>query len=217
MSIFASAVHYLPLIVLGILPVMNPLSTIPLFLSLTDGMTDEQKTRQVRMACVYSVLILVAFLLLGNGIISLFGISLDGIRVAGGLIILFLSFRMLFPPSAPSNDDTQDAKASSDFSFSPLAMPSMAGPGTIAVVMGYASHIPAGHTLLGYIVISLAILIVVFIAYLALIFSTSIAARLGKSGIDAISKIMGFLLACIAVQFIASGVHDFVIDLAKKI
>ncbi|WP_397475550.1 MarC family NAAT transporter [Pusillimonas sp.] len=211
---------YTPLVFLGILPIMNPLSTVPLFLTLTKGMAEEQKRRQARMACFYAFLILTAFLWLGNGIINLFGISLAGIRVAGGLIILMLSFRMLFPAdnAAATQESASDIKrATLDFSFSPLAMPSISGPGTIAVVMGYGTQIPAGHMVLGHVVVMLGAAIAVMVAYAALSFSSVISRYLGEQGIQAISKIMGFLLACVAVQFIASGVHDFVIDLAKKI
>ncbi len=212
--------HYIPIIVIGILPIMNPLACVPLFMSLTRGMTKDEKKKQAKMACLYAFCILVAFLFLGNGIIALFGISLEGIRVAGGLIILMLSFKMLFPDEseAPSEETAARMKeAGLDFSFSPLAMPNISGPGTIAVVMGYGSQIPPGYAVSGHIVVVIGIAVSVVVAYMALSFSTSVEKLLKGHGIQAVSKIMGFLLACVAVQFIASGIHDFVIDLAAKV
>ncbi|MFK4825812.1 MarC family NAAT transporter [Paenochrobactrum sp. BZR 588] len=213
-------VHYIPLIVLGILPIMNPVSTVPLFLALTGGMTEEHKLRQARMACFYAFLILSVFLCLGNVIISFFGISLAGIRVAGGLIILMLSFRMLFPadmtPVTKSGVDSVK-EATVDFSFSPLAMPSISGPGTIAVVMGYGSQIPDEHSIAGHAIVIMGIAIAILFAYMTLLFSGVIAKFLGEHGIQAVSKIMGFLLACVSVQFLASGIHEFIINLGTTI
>ncbi len=210
--------EYVPAIVFGLLPIMNPLSTIPLFLGLTANMTRPDAHRQARRACLYAFFILVAFLLLGNGIIALFGISMPGIRVAGGLIILVLSFRMLFfgesETTALNLQPGEVQAANLDFSFSPLAMPSLAGPGSIAVVMSYGSQIPPEHEVVGHIVVVVGIALTTAISYVALLWSTWFAKFFGRHGLLAITKIMGFLLACIAVQFIASGVREFIVSLA---
>ncbi|MFD1705019.1 MarC family NAAT transporter [Methylopila henanensis] len=217
MEFISNAIKYVPVITLGLLPIMNPLSTVPLFLTLTRRMAPHWRARQARLACLYAFLILAAFLFLGNGIIALFGISLPGIRVAGGLIIMVLAFRMLF--SGQGQEEPVDAgeaeeikQAELDFSFSPLAMPSLAGPGSIAVVMSYGSQIPEGHSVDGHIIVLIGVGLTVAIAYLALVFSNWIARFLGEHGIQAITKIMGFLLTCVAVQFIASGVREFVVS-----
>lgn len=218
MNIFLMGLGYIPAVVLGLLPIMNPLSTIPLYLGLTANMTRPDAHRQARHACLYTFLILVTFLFLGNGIIVLFGISMPGIRVAGGLIILVLSFRMLFfgesETTALNLQPGEVQAANVDFSFSPLAMPSLAGPGSIAVVISYSSKIPLEHEVGGYIVVVTGIAITVAISYVALLWSTWFAKFFGRHGLLAITKIMGFLLACIGVQFIASGVQEFITSLA---
>lgn len=211
-----TAAKYIPLVAIGLLPVMNPLSTVPLFVSLTRQMSAERKRKQALRACLYAFAILVAFLFLGHGIIALFGISLAGIRVAGGLIILVLAFRMLFAgegeagsvDSAPS----EIKRAEIDFSFSPLAMPSLAGPGSIAVVMSYGSQIPAEHFVLGYAIVLVGIFICAMVGYAALASANWLAKLLGEHGIQAVTKIMGFLLTCVAVQFIASGIREFIVS-----
>ncbi len=198
------------------LPIMNPLTTIPLYMSLTNRMSAENKIKQAAKACIYAFSILATFLLLGKGIISLFGISMPSIRVAGGIIILILALRMIFSGSNPSSEVDSSAadikKADMDYSFSPLAMPSLASPGSIAMVMGLGSQIPAGQMIMGHIHILIGIAIVASIAYITLAASKWIEKLLGKHGTQAISKIMGVLLTCIAVQFLASGIRDFYID-----
>lgn len=213
------AVKYTLLVLMGLLPIMNPLTTIPLFMSLTNRMSEEAKRRQAAKTCIYAFAILTTFMLLGNGIIVLFGISMAGIRVAGGIIIMILALRMIFTGHDTSREvesnPAEIKQAEVDYSFSPLAMPSMAGPGSIAVVMGYGSQIPAGQQIVGHIVVITGIAITVAIAYLALSSSKWIEKALGEHGMVAISKIMGFLLTCIAVQFIASGVRDFYVEFSS--
>lgn len=212
---------FFPLVVMGLLPIMNPLTTIPLYLSLTKHMTEARKREQARKTAMFAFLILVSFLLLGNGIIETFSISLAGIRVAGGIIILIIALNMIFSGADSSKGveaDTQDIKSAElDYSFSPLAMPSLAGPGSIAVVMGFASQIPSGKTALGYFVVISGILFCAILAFVVLLFSNKLAKLLGDHGMQAITKIMGFLLTCIAVQFLASGVQEFILNFSKMV
>ena len=207
------ALKYTSAVVLGLLPIINPLSTVPIFLALTSNMPADVRQQQARKACIYAFAILIAFLYASNAIIALFGISLAGIRVAGGLIILVLSFRMLFSGEDDASrvaDDVEEVRrAHVDISFTPLAMPAISGPGSIAVIISYASQIPDDQQVAGYLVITLATLITVAITYVVLFFSGRIARFLGEQGIHALTKIMGFLIACIAIQFIASGIKEF--------
>lgn len=202
------------LVVMGLLPIMNPLSAAPLFLALTRNTPPAFKHQQALKAAVYAFAILVTFLLLGNAIIALFGISMAGIRIAGGLIVLVLSFRMLFSGNAEADTVKGGPAAMNsaevDVSFSPLAMPILAGPGSIAVVMGYGTQIPQGHQTVGYLVVLAGVFITCALAWAVLLGANWVARYLGDHGIQAVTKIMGFLLACIAVQFIASGVREFV-------
>lgn len=216
MEIFLEALKHVLLVTIGLLPIMNPLSTVPLFLSLTNRGSPEYKRQQALRASLYAFLLLATFLFLGNGIIALFGISLPGIRVAGGLIILVLAFRMLFSGEGEAasieSGPAEIKRAEIDFSFSPLAMPSLAGPGSIAVVMGYGSQIPQQHLVIGYVIVVIGILITAMIAFAALASANWISKFMGEHGIQTVTKIMGFLLACVGVQFIASGVREFVVS-----
>jgi len=219
MDLTTDLVKYVSIVVIGLLPIMNPLTTIPLYMSLTKRMSAENKRAQARKTSIYAFLILTVFMLLGNGIIKLFGISLPGIRVAGGIIIMILALRMIFSGEDTSSEVDADPsdikKADLDYSFSPLAMPSLAGPGSIAVVMGFSSQIPSDHNIFGHIVIAIGVAIMSIIAYIGLLSSNWIEKFLGDHGMQAVTKIMGFLLTCLAVQFLASGISQFVVDFSK--
>jgi len=206
---------YVFVVVMGLLPIMNPLSTLPLFLGLTRRMGDAERNAQALRTCLYAFGILTVFLLFGNAIIAFFSISLAGIRVAGGIIILIIALRMLLSGEGESAEIESKPPetikpAKLDYSFSPLAMPSLSGPGSIAVVMAYGSEIPGDHRWLGYAVVLTGVAITTLIAYIALRGAGWLSRFLGEHGIQAVTKIMGFLLTCVAVQFIASGIHGFI-------
>jgi multiple antibiotic resistance protein len=190
---------------------MNPLSTAPLFLSLTARFEKKRRDRDALMACIYAFAILVLFLLLGTAIIDFFGISVPGIRIAGGLIISVLGFRMLFPTFTPAAAQGT-SQPELEIAFTPLAMPSLAGPGSISVVVTAASQIESNHPenySVIYVGVVLGITVTLFIAWLILRAAASMARILGPSGIDALTRIFGFLLVSIGVQFLLTGISDF--------
>ncbi len=153
------------------------------------------------------------FLLLGSTIIDFFGISIPGIRVAGGLIISTIGFRMLYPPpqaagSAAAQTDQQEP----DIAFTPIAMPSLAGPGSIAVVLSAAAHIKSirpndwGSI---YIAVIAGMVVTLVFSYAVLRMASSMVKFMGPGGIDAMTRIFGFLLICIGMQFLLTGISDF--------
>ena len=116
-----------------LVPIINPVSTAVLLLGISSHLSKEERNRQITRACIYMTTILVTFLLLGHLVMVAFGISIPGIRIAGGLVIGFLGFRMLFPGEGQiTGEGKQEAQEKPDISFSPLAMPSLSGPGAIA-------------------------------------------------------------------------------------
>jgi multiple antibiotic resistance protein len=162
------------------------------------------------MACVYAFFILATFLLLGRAIVEFFNISVPGIRVAGGLIISTVGFRMLFPAPPPARSAA--AEIEDDVAFTPIAMPSLAGPGSIAVVLGAAAQIQSirptdWHVI--YIAVVIGMLITLVIAFVVLRAASQMVRFLGPGGIDAMTRIFGFLLICIGMQFLLTGISDF--------
>lgn len=209
-SIFSEAVA---LTIAALFPIMNPFSTAPLFLSLTAKMEPARRNRQALMACIYAFAILVLFLLLGAAIIDFFGISVPGIQVAGGLIVSVIGLRMLFPAPAANGMNTPRLQpAEEEIAFTPLAMPSLAGPGSISVVVTAASQIRAHHAdhyFEVYTGVIAGMIITVVTAWIVLRTATSLGRVLGPSGIDAMTRVFGFLLVCIGMQFLLTGISDF--------
>lgn len=195
-----------------LLPIINPVSTAVLFLSISSHLSNEERNHQIILACIYMTVILVAFLLAGHFIMIIFGISLPGIGIAGGMIIGFLGFRMLFPGKEDiTQEGKQEALQKSNISFSPLAMPSLSGPGAIATVITMSSSIDGRHgydKVFAFTGVILAIVITAIITWLVLRSAGFMRRILGVNGVDSLSRIMGFLLVCIGIQFVITAIMD---------
>ncbi len=199
-----------------LLPIINPISTAILLLSISEHLTTKELNRQIVFACIYMTGILIVFLLAGHFIMIFFGISIPGIRIAGGMVIGVLGFRMLFSQKEIHTQEIKkEAIQKNDISFSPLAMPSLAGPGAIATVITISSSIDGRHgydKFFAFTGVILAIIITAIVSWLVLRSSGFISRVLGINGVDSLSRIMGFLLICIGVQFAILGVQDLISD-----
>ncbi|BAC24543.1 ydeB [Wigglesworthia glossinidia endosymbiont of Glossina brevipalpis] len=205
-----------------LLPLVNPLTTVALFLSLSKNMTSDERNQQARMASIYVFSIMMVTFYAGTVVMSTFGISIPGLRIAGGLIVSFIGFRMLFSISSEEEPNFKKGQIIKNFknktaniAFIPLAMPSTAGPGTIAMIISWVStvnedvYFSSWITDLAPILVFLTISIIVWIALRS---SSAIMHVIGSSGIEAISRLMGFLLVCMGVQFVINGVIEVISD-----
>ncbi|MGQ0383757.1 MAG: MarC family NAAT transporter [Gammaproteobacteria bacterium] len=218
MEFAADFVSYVGLTVLTLLPIINPVGTAVVLLGIGAHLDPAARERQVRKACVYAFGILVAFLLAGTLIMQVFGISIPGLRIAGGLVIAFLGFQMLFPDARPpmSAEAMREASAKADISFSPLAMPSLSGPGSIAMVISMSSTIRHGQegarVVIEHVGVVIGIGVAALVCYFVLRAAGPLSRKLGNAGIGAIARIMGFLMICIGVQFVINGVSELVVS-----
>lgn len=207
------ASHFWELIlgtVIALLPIINPFASTPVFLAITEGDTEVQRERQARRGCLYMVAILVLSLIGGTFIMNFFGISIPGLRIAGGLLVSGIGLSMLSPRTLAQEERERDAaRAKRDISFTPLAMPMLSGPGSIAVTIGFTS---LARTPLDYAAIILGIVVVALISYLVLRISSRIVLVIGINGMSALTKIMGFLLLCIGIQFVVNGLLGIATD-----
>lgn len=197
--------------VLALLPVTNPPASAPAFLALTERMTPQRRLGQLRAACVFMVAVLVTFLVGGSLIMGFFGISIPGLRIAGGLMVAGIGSSMLTAAAdrRPAGAADGPPEGDRDIAFSPLAMPMLSGPGSIAVTLGLTS---LAKTWLDYVAIAIGIVVVAAIAYVTLRASGSIVALIGQVGMNALTKVMGFLLLCIGIQFIVNGILGIATD-----
>ncbi|UTA16983.1 MarC family NAAT transporter [Enterobacter cloacae] len=202
-----------------LLPLANPLTTVALFLGLAGNMNSAERNQQSMMASVYVFAIMMVAYYAGQLVMNTFGISIPGLRIAGGLIVAFIGFRMLFPahkahesPEAKSKSEELESEPSANIAFVPLAMPSTAGPGTIAMIISSASTVRDGSTFPHW-VITVAPPIILRLLPLLSGGHCAVPGRLCAGwarGIEAISRLMGFLLVCMGVQFIINGVLEIV-------
>jgi multiple antibiotic resistance protein len=195
--------------IVSLLPIVNPFSVAVTFISLSKDMDDGKRKKQALLASVYMAAILIIFLVAGVLIMKFFGISLPGIRVAGGIIILYIGFRMLNPERQDSQLQTARVNSDNDedIAFTPLAMPMLSGPGAIAVTIGMAAN---ADSRLEYAAESLGIIVVAVITFVLLRVAGSVKKLLGNYGVIVLTRIMGFLLICVGVQFVMLGVLDFI-------
>jgi multiple antibiotic resistance protein len=187
----------------GLLPIANPWSTAVVFLALTARLTEAERRRQATLACLYALGVLWVFLFAGALIMSFFGISIPALRVAGGLIVARVGFGMLSPPDADAAADAPAPRL--DVAFTPLAVPMLSGPGSIAVTIGMAA---GAESVPEYLAIAAGIALVIALSWGILRGARGVKRLLGEQGLDALTRIMGFLLVCIGVQFIGLALTD---------
>jgi len=195
----------------SMLTITNPLSKIPLFLSLTTEMDDAARRRQARKACIYAFVILTVSLFGGVFILEGFGISYGALRIAGGITISLIGYRMLFQGQDIQRPGEQGRH---EIAFFPLALPGISGPGAIAVVIGISTEVAELRSMaqqaIAYSATVFSIFLTVLVVWITLRSARFITKLMGQESIDALSRLMGFLLVCIGVQFVGSGVRTFI-------
>jgi multiple antibiotic resistance protein len=188
----------------SVLFIVNPIAVIPTYLVITQKETAAQRAATARRACISATLILVAFAIGGTAIFRLFGITIDAFRIAGGLILWVVAMDMLHGVrrTQESEEEITEGSEKADVALTPMAMPMLAGPGAISTIMvlaGQASSMPEKLAVLASIVATMAI------AWVVLRVGERVVRRMGQTGIRVMTRIMGLLLAAIAVQFIVTG------------
>ncbi len=191
----------------ALFPICNPLGNAAIFLGLTEGQDAATRNSQARKGSLYMFALLFGFFVSGTTLMHFFGFSLEAVRIAGGLVILRVGFNLLTPSKEQTHPAEEEAEAQTkeDISFSPLALPLLAGPGALAVVMGMSSTIAApdyGQ----YASITCAIATVCATCWACLRESAGLQRALGRTGMNALTRIMGFLLICIAIQLLIGGI-----------
>ncbi|MEJ2762295.1 MAG: MarC family protein [Gammaproteobacteria bacterium] len=201
------AIHFVT-VLLAFFAIMNPIANAPLFLALTEEFDSGTKRMVALRSVGIAFIIISAFAISGREIFSAFGITLPAFRIAGGLMIGLIGYHMLqgqnsslHTPTEEDNEKSRDAAL--DIAITPLAIPILAGPGTIATAMNFAaqSSFPQILRVLGAFALMCAL---TFIAFLG---SRWLSQALGQNAIKVVSRLMGLILAVIGVQMLIAGIH----------
>jgi multiple antibiotic resistance protein len=193
---------------LGFFAIMNPVANTPVFLGLTADDDAVTRRKVAFKALLISAIIIVVFCAAGKLIFTVFGITLPAFRITGGILVALVGFHMLqggehSAVQHPSDEDKEKSLAAAlDVAVTPLAMPILAGPGTIATSMNYAS---AG-TMTGFVITVSAFLLLCAITYMFFISGERLVMYLGDNGVKVITRLMGLILAVIGVQMLIQGV-----------
>lgn len=192
----------------ALLSIMNPFGTIPVFVSLTKENTKVERNKIAFWTSVNVLIILLISFFAGTFILTFFGITLNSLKIAGGLIIVTSGFALLtgeFNKHKGMNKKSvkKNIENRSEISLTPLAIPMIAGPGTISLLIAYNQEFQELNEVL---IILGAIVLATIGIYLILKSSFYIVKYLGASGINALSRIIGFIVIAIGVEFIASAV-----------
>lgn len=191
--------------------VVNPFGATPVFISLTQELDKKTRNEQAMKACIYMVGILVVFFFAGTFILNFFGIRIEDIRIAGGILIVKSAFALLSPGSHKgkpiAKEVRQEGMEKDDISFTPMAMPMLSGPGSIAVTIGMFDK-AKGY--LEYLYMVLAIVAVATICFFVLRSAEKLNDFLGKGGMAALSRMMGFIVLSIGISLILNGILPLV-------
>jgi len=186
---------------LSLFPIVNPIGGAPVFYSLTSG-EGHARRREALQTALNVALILIISLFVGRFVLKAFGLSLAELRIAGGLIVAHTAWQMVNSDLRITPAEEQGARTKTDISFTPMAMPLLAGPGAIGVVVGIAAH---GHSREDYVGYVIAVLLIAVTVLVCLVASGAIFKRLGPNGIGVLNRIFGFLILAIAVALVSRG------------
>mgnify|MGYP001942540960 CR=1 FL=1 len=186
---------------MGFFAIMNPIANTPIFLGLVEGEDKKTKLKIAKTASITAFLIVVAFILGGKYIFELFGITIPAFKITGGILIFYVGFEMLMSKKSKIHNNSS-AEDKSNLAISPLAIPILAGPGTIVTAMNYVPN--ASYVQIGIVILVFAIMI--FLTYLAFSLSDLIVKKIGNNLIAVIGKLMGLILAIIGAGMVIEGI-----------
>ncbi len=191
--------------------VINPIGTVPIFVGLTEEDTKSERARIALWTAIDVFLILIISFFVGQYVLDFFGISIDALRIAGGLIIVSSGFSLLngkFKRNRGINKEVEDELQSrNDIALTPLAIPMLAGPGSISLLIAFYQDRQGTQEM---IISTLAILTVAITIFIILRSAHYLSKLLGASGIVAISRIVGFIVIAIGIQYIVSAVLNII-------
>ena len=194
-------------ILVSVFAIVNPVGTIPTFVALTNGYTLRERRHVVTKAVLVGCGVLLVFGLAGERIFQVFSITIPAFRIAGGILIFKVAFDMLHgerPRSDSNEHEIADALERESIGITPLGVPLLTGPGAITTVMIFIASNPAP---VDRALIYGAVVLVFGVTFLLLLVGERLFAFMGRSGLMVFTRIMGLILAAVAVQFVVNGIR----------
>ncbi|MCE0483515.1 MAG: NAAT family transporter [Methylacidiphilales bacterium] len=188
-------------------PLLNPVGNTPIFFGITAGDTPEFRRHQALKTAINVFIILTVCLLLGRYILAMFGLSVPILRLAGGLVVANVGWGLLQQSPQLDDEANNEARDKVDVSLSPMALPIIANPGAMSIAISLGAGSPKIETVLGNL---LALASLTILNYVCLILGEPMVKKLGRNGMDAFNKVLGFLVLGIGVNLIVSGIHDLI-------
>ncbi|AHF80054.1 neutral amino acid NAAT transporter SnatA [Thermococcus paralvinellae] len=185
--------------------ITNPIGAVPVFLSVTHGVSLRDRVRIAKKVMITVLLTLLTFALIGEWIFSFFGSSVDAFSIAGGILLFRMALDMLSGQISKVKISEEEAEEITleDIAIIPLAIPLISGPGAITTVMLYMAKSPS---VVEKSMVLLAVLLVSITTYLILLSADKVEKKLGKVGIKVLTRMMGLILASISVQMVINGI-----------
>lgn len=190
--------------------IIDPIGLAPLFAALTQGMTPRQRRSIAIRACLVAAALLTLFGLAGEAVLGFLGISMPAFRIAGGILLFIIALDMLFERRAKRRQDTADAETNDgdgddDPSVFPLAIPLIAGPGSIATMILLTGR---DDSTLNLIAIHGVMALVIGCVFILFLLAAPLERLLGPTGINVVTRLLGMLLAALSVQFVIDGLQN---------
>jgi multiple antibiotic resistance protein len=189
--------------------VVDPFAAVPMYLTMTSGDGPAQRRATARKAAITVAAVLILFAAAGGLIFRLFGISIGAFRIAGGLLLFLMSVEMMRAQgyyTRTSDAEVAEGTDKTEAGIVPLGLPMLAGPGAIATVTVLMSNSRDSTMKMGIVVV--CVLLTAVITYIVLLGALSLQRVLKTTGLNVLTRVMGLILAAVAVQFVATGIHE---------
>ena len=192
----------------ALFPLLNPVGGVAIYASMSSHLDPAEKRKQAIKTAIYIFILLAVFGLLGTLILKGLGLTIPALQLAGGLIVGAAGFGMINPKPEHEENIKSKHEGKQDISFSPMALPMLAGPGAIGAVIALGARNGSVETLIG---LTLGYFLLALLTGVLLYFATPLFDKLKPGAIDALTRIMGFLILAIGTQIFIGGLHDWLI------
>ena len=194
---------------MGFFAIMNPIGNMPIFLGLVEGLNKTEQRMIAKKSVLFAFLIVSVFSIFGGIIFQIFGITLPAFQIGGGILIFMVGYQLLHGKEStihhPTQIENKNDASVEDIAISPLAIPILAGPGTISTAMNFVGE---GSSFIHIGIVVLVFALICLITYFCFVFGESILSHFKKGVVKVITRLMGLIITVISVQMIIEGIYN---------